>query len=290
MTCTVLFATLLLASPAAAAQERTDTSFTVPARGTLTLSNHTGRILVRGEPGNRVRVRATHPSQMQVEVRHSGDNVQVRETVRSGALRDVQYEVTVPHGWDVRLTGHRTGIVVESTRGTVWASSNRGDMIVRDVAAATLQSVNGEIRLTRARGDVRAEAVNDAINVSDVQGNVDVSTVNGSVILGSIDGMRVRGSTVNGRVQFSGAIRRGGDYSFDTHNGDVTLTVAPDIGADVTVATHGGNIEADFPVQVRGDISRRGVLEFTIGGGGARLHARSFNGAIRLLRSDRGRS
>ena len=90
--------------------------------------------------------------------------------------------------------------------------------------------------------------------------------------------------SVNGRVQFSGPIHRAGTYLFSTHNGDVTLTVPANTAADVSVATHGGSIEADFPVQVRGDIARRGELEFQLGAGGASVRIESFSGAIRLRR------
>jgi DUF4097 and DUF4098 domain-containing protein YvlB len=88
-------------------------------------------------------------------------------------------------------------------------------------------------------------------------------------------------------VQFSGPIHSGGTYVFITHNGDVTLTVPPTTAAEVTVATHGGSIEADFPVQVRGDMTRRGELSFRLGDGSARIRIESFSGAIRLRRADR---
>ena len=289
MTAALLLVLTLPAPPADVRQERTDTSFAVAERGTLTLENYRGRVVVRGAEDNRVHVRATHSAQTRVNVRHSTGSVRIDEAIRSGGPREVRYEITVPHGWEVRLTGHRTGIVIDGTRAAVRVSTNGGDITVRDVGAASLMSINGEIMLTGARGDVRAEAVNDGIQISDVRGDVEASTVNGSITLGAIDGSRVHGVTVNGRVQFTGVIRPGGDYSFDTHNGDVTLTLAADVGADVTVATHGGNVEADFPVQVRGDVQRSGVLRFTLGNGGARLHAQSFNGAIRLIRADRGR-
>lgn len=289
MTCALLLALALAAPTVEARQERTDTSFTVAAQGTLVLENYRGRVLVRGAAGNRVDVRATHPAQTRVSVRHSSGSVRIEEVLRSGGPREVQYEITVPHGWEVRVSGQRTGVVIEGTRGPVRVSTNGGDITARDVGVASLVTINGEITLTGARGDVRAETVNDGIRISDVRGAVDASTVNGSIALGAIDGNRVNGATVNGRIQFSGAIHAGGEYSFDTHNGDVTLTLPAGVGADVTVATHGGSVEADFPVQVRGDVQRSGVLRFTLGNGGARLHAQSFNGTIRLVRADRTR-
>ena len=80
------------------------------------------------------------------------------------------------------------------------------------------------------------------------EGDVVIEGVNGAIVLTNIDGSTVRTSTVNGRVEFQGRIRQGGRYEFDTHNGDITVTVPGDASASVTVATHEGSVEADFPV------------------------------------------
>jgi DUF4097 and DUF4098 domain-containing protein YvlB len=157
------------------------------------------------------------------------------------------------------------------------------------VAAAHLENVNGEIMLRNARGSVNVESVNKSINIDDVVGDVTAESVNGAVLLAGIDASIVRASSVSGRIQFAGRIRQGGTYSFDTHNGDVTVTLPAGAGADVKVATHSGSIEADFPVQLRTDAGRSGELGFTIGRGGAQLRIESFNGAIRIINADRRR-
>lgn len=286
MTPALLLAALLAAPWPAFAQVRTDTSFAVGASGTIRIETHHGNVRVRGADERRVRVQASHPSRVDVDIRMSGNMLRVDAENPRGLARDVDYDIVVPRGWGVRVDGHDLPIVIENTGGDVVASNFAGDLIVSDVASARLETVNGVVMLRGARGDVRVETVNDGARISDVVGNVTVEGVNGSIGLAGIDGATVKATTVNGRVQFQGRIREGGDYAFATHNGDVTVTVPGDASASVTVATHQGSVEADFPVSVRGDISRRGELQFRIGAGSATLRVESFSGAIRILRAD----
>jgi DUF4097 and DUF4098 domain-containing protein YvlB len=285
----ILLAAGLLALPAAA-QQNTDTTFAVERNGTLRLDNHQGRVLVRGWTESRMRIRAIHPARVHVEVRRTATAVRVEGEASRGPARGIDYEIDVPRGWNVHIDGHSTSIVIQETGGNLVASTVNGDIIVRGVAAANLENVNGEIMLRNARGNVNVETVNKGISIDDVVGDVAAESVNGAVSLTAIDASNVQASSVSGRIQFAGRIRQGGKYTFDTHNGDVTVTLPVGAGADVKVATHSGSIEADFPVQLRSESGRSGELGFQIGRGGAQLRIESFNGAIRILNADRRRS
>lgn len=272
-----------LASPAHA-QTRTDTTVAVGASGTVRIETFHGRARVTGWNRREVRVQASHPSRTEVQVRSREGGVRVEAEGWRGPARDVEFDVQVPTGWAVQIEGHELPVVVTDTRGDVRASNVQGDLIVSGIAGARLETVQGEVMLRDATGDVRIETVNKGVQVAVVTGNVVVEGVNGSISLDDVDGSSVSATTVNGRVQFSGPIRRGGTYLFSTHNGDVTLTLPSATAAEVSVATHGGSIEADFPVQVRGNVMRRGELNFELGAGGASLRIESFNGAIRIRR------
>jgi DUF4097 and DUF4098 domain-containing protein YvlB len=278
-------AILLVAAAPLAAQ--IDTTFNVGASGTLRLDNHRGSVLVRGWDRQSVRVQATHARRDEIEVRASSGVVRIDADATHGLAGNVEYEIDVPRGWALSIDGHDTPIVIQDTRGDVRAENLSGDVTVSGVLAARLETVHGAVSLSDARGTVNIDNVNEGIRVENVVGDVSAETVNGGITLDGIDGATVRAETVNGRILFSGRIQDGGTYSFVTHQGDVTLTIPGSTNANVSVATFGGSIEADFPVQVRGDITRRGELAFTIGRGGTSLRAESFNGAIRILRADR---
>lgn len=287
MTPGILLAAALLGTPApATAQVRTDTSFAAGASGTIRVETHHGRVRIRGAQDRRVHIRASHPSRTEIDIRETGGVLRVDAENARGVARDVEYDITVPRGWDVRVDAHEAPILIEDTGGDVVASNVQGDLVVSGVAGARLETVHGEVMVRNARGDVRIETVNQGVRLADVVGNVVVEAVNGSIGLANVDGARVEATTVNGRVQFEGRIHDSGEYIFATHNGDVTATLPGNANASVTVATHQGSVEADFPVSVRGDVSRRGELQFRIGGGSARIRLESFSGAIRILRAD----
>ena len=72
--------------------------------------------------------------------------------------------------------------------------------------------------------------------------------MNGSVTLSKVDGTSVTATSVNGDLDYDGPIRNGGRYTFSTHNGDITLSVAEATNASVSVSTFNGEFESSFPV------------------------------------------
>ena len=89
---------------------------------------------------------------------------------------------------------------------------------------------------------------------------------------------------MNGDVEYDGPIHDGGRYALSSHNGDITIAVAPTANAAVAVSTFGGEFESDFPVTMtEGRKGKR--FSFTLGkGGGAQIDLESFQGTIRLAR------
>ena len=83
-------------------------------------------------------------------------------------------------------------------------------------------------------------------------------TVNGEIKLDGVDAATVDANTVNGDISYAGPIRDGGRYSFSTHNGDITLTVAEGTNASVAVSTYNGEFESEFPVPLRAPERERG--------------------------------
>ncbi len=278
----VCLALACLASPAAA--QRTDTRLEVGATGTLRIDSQRGTIRIRGGAGRELHVLATHDARTRVDVRRAESGARIEVEQRSGA--GVDFEIVVPRGWAVNVDGLQTSVTIEDTEGDVDVENVGGSIVVRGVRTARLETVHGSVEVSDVRGSVHAESVNQAIRISNVVGDVTAESVNGAVLLTGINAGAVDASSVNGRIEFTGSIADRGSYTFDTHQGDVIVNVPAATNADVSVATHNGSIEADFPVQVRGDVTRRGELRFQIGRGGAVLRAESFNGAIRIRRAD----
>jgi hypothetical protein len=125
--------------------------------------------------------------------------------------------------------------------------------------------------------------VNGNVDVTDLDGDVDVSTVNGSIQV-STSG-HAQAQTVNGSIRAqTGRADWTGDAEFKTVNGSITVTLPSATAADVKAATVNGEIETDFPLTVRGRLSRR-RLEGTIGSGGRALELETVNGSIHIRKS-----
>ena len=89
-------------------------------------------------------------------------------------------------------------------------------------------------------------------------------TVNGEIALEGVNAATVDANTVNGDICVCRPNRNGGRYSFSTHNGDITLTVAEGTSANVAVSTFNGEFESEFPVPMSGTRKGKG-FNFTLG-------------------------
>ena len=247
-------ATLALNAPAAWSQDFRWHGAVAPGRS----------IEIKGVNGN---VRAEPSGSNEVEV------VAEKQSRRDDP-DDVRIEV-VPHAEGVTIcavypstSGRQPNECAPGKGGRMNVQNNDVTVkfTVRVPAGVTLigKTVNGEVEAERLNGDV------------------DLSTVNGSIAF-STTGMG-RASTVNGSIR--GEMGRA-DWSdtleMSTVNGGIELTLPQSLSTEVRASTVNGDISTDFPLTVRGRVSRR-RLEGTIGGGGRSLSLESVNGSITLKR------
>jgi DUF4097 and DUF4098 domain-containing protein YvlB len=124
--------------------------------------------------------------------------------------------------------------------------------------------------------------VNEDVQGKNLNGDISIDAVNGGVTLERITSSSVSVTTVNGDVSYDGVIQDGGQYSLNTHNGDVDVTVAATANTTVDVSTYNGEFETDFPVMLTR--TSRNRFSFVLGSGSGRLNLESFQGTIRLHR------
>jgi len=123
--------------------------------------------------------------------------------------------------------------------------------------------------------------VNGGVEADNLGGPIEAYTVNGGVNVSS-DGT-VRATTVNGSIKASvGSPEWDGELAFNTVNGGITLNLPSGLNAGVRAQTVNGEISTDFPITVKGKISRR-RLSGTVGNGGGDLSLSTVNGSIQLL-------
>lgn len=278
---TLMLATFALAVLAAA--PATDTTFAVRPAGRLELNNFSGSITVKTWARNEVRVAAEHTSRVEIAIENSGPLTRIKAVHRRGHPSEVDYELTVPAGLGLDLSGVMTDIEVEGVSGEVNTQSVQGEIVVTGGRNVKAGSVDGDIRIRRASGKIECTAVNGDVRVADSRGSVLATTVNGQVRLEAIDSDDVQATTVNGEIDYGGPIKDRGTYRFESHAGSVRVAVPERTNATVSVATFSGDFSSSFPVQLT-ETRRGGRLHFVLGTGSARLELESFAGEIQLHR------
>ena len=281
---TILAAAVVASLVSAPVQGQSDTTFAVPAGASLTVNNFGGAIVIHGWNQNRVKVHAEHGSRGRIEVSLLGNTVTVKASSRMGAPSVVDFDITVPQDMALTLGGTYTEIQVDGVKGAISAETVDGSIEVSGGSGIImLHSIQGSVTLANATGRIEVNSVNDNVELSNVSGQIKAETTNGDVELTGVKSPSVEATTINGDVLYEGTITDGGTYTFNSHNGDITVSVQEGANVTISVATANGDIDASFPLPLqRTDRGHR--YTFKLGNGSARLEAESFQGDIELRR------
>lgn len=232
-----------------------------------------------------------------VSIERSPDNmvhVRAEKIVNRGNVSDVRFQV-IEGGGDVRICALWRRDVCDneglhSRRNDDDDDNGRRDVQVRFTVRVPAGvrvdagTVNGEMRVKDVTSDVRASTVNGGVEVHNVGGEVRANTVNGRVQVGTHSGP-VNASTVNGDIDVRmDALSQGGDMSFRTVNGSVSIATPSSLDANVSMGAVHGSISSDWPVQLSGKFGPRHA-EGTIGRGGRSIKMETVNGSIELKKS-----
>ena len=279
-----MFFTLVTAALAFTAAQQVDTTVNVGRGQRLDLNAYGGEITVRAWNRNAVRVEATAEDRDRVEVSTTATAVSVRTQGRHGLPSEVNFRITAPPWMGLKVSGVHTNVKVEGIRAPISVETVEGEVDVNGGdGLVSLRSVQGSVSLRNAKGRISVNSVNEDVDVINSSGEVTAETVNGEIKLRIVEAATVDANTVNGDICYAGPIRNGGRYSFSTHNGDITLTVAEGVNASVAVSTYNGDFESEFPVPLQGTRKGKG-FNFTLGSGSAQVTLESFQGTIQLVR------
>ena len=265
-------------------QGQTDTTFAVPAGASLSVNNFGGSIIVHAWTQNRVKVHAEHGSRGAIEASLVGNTVTLKASSRHGAPSIVDFEITVPQDMALTLSGTYTEIEVDGVRGAISAETVDGSVNVRGGSGIiTLHSIQGSVTLADATGRIEVNSVNDGVELSNVSGQIKAETTNGDMTLMGIKSSSVDASTINGDVEYEGTVSDGGTYSFNSHNGDITVSIPEGANVTLSVATANGDIDPSFPLPLTRTEGKHRYT-FKLGTGSARMEVESFQGDIQLRR------
>lgn len=223
-------------------------SFKLNDGGRFSISNVNGSIIVTGGAGDSVEIVATKKADSQKEL----DKIEIEI---SSSADEIAVETELGESSHWFSYGNNSGSV-------------KYEIIVpQNTRLDSVETVNGDLKISGVSGEVVAESVNGDLDIRDLAGDVGLSTVNGGIeaVFSRLDDQqRVKVETVNGRV---------------------TITLPADADVEISADTLNGGINAsDFGLETdKGFVGSD--LNGKIGNGSARLNIDTVNGAIRIRKN-----
>jgi hypothetical protein len=202
-----------------------------------------------------------------------------------------------PNGGITVIGTNRRDIKVTARMQASARSQRDADELLREITIVTDRGIRAEgPRTYRDEGwsvgfvievpreiDLTLSSTNGGLRVEGVRGRLEMSTTNGGIALAAVSG-DVRGRTTNGgvTVDLDGDRWQGAGLDVRTTNGSVRLNVPERYHANLETGTTHGGLNFDFPVTMRGRISRQ--IETQLGDGGAPIRVSTTNGSVRVAR------
>jgi DUF4097 and DUF4098 domain-containing protein YvlB len=196
-------------------------------------------------------------------------------------------EVHVPVRSRLQIESFAGSISVSEVSGTVRAETVNGSITVTGQARQIqAESVNGSVEVSGASKDTHVESVNGSVTVRGASGELQASTVNGRLDVSGGSFERAHLETVSGSLAFDGALGSGATLEAETVSGSVVLALPGSLAADFSVSTFSGSVDNAFgpPATRVGRHTPEKELEFSTGGGGARVSVHTLSGSITLRR------
>jgi DUF4097 and DUF4098 domain-containing protein YvlB len=292
---TVVLTSLLTQASADARQNRApQTDQTVPAtRGTrLVIENKTGEVVIHAWDKDAVRVQARHNTRTKINVRPGTGAINIDAVAEKGPSGSVDYDISAPVWMPVKIEGQYDYVSVDGVLGEISVETVRGDIVFKNVGAASAKTIEGSIQIDGARGKLTLSSVNDDIKVTGASGEVAADTTNGAVSLTGMAASNVEVASVNGDIVYEGTLADRGHYSFTNHNGDVELTVPDNSNATFNVRAYNGEFTTSWPVKGpdSSQVRRGRRVSYTLGNGSADVELESFGGDITLRRAGAART
>lgn len=277
----VLLATVLFGMPTSVQ----DTLIQVRQGDLLVLRHFSGAVEVEAWGRNELRAVAEDEETLRFRVSRSGSRIEMEVRDREDRDWAEELKLFVPTWLDLDVSGRELDMEVRGVEGKVLLHTLEGDIVLEELGGEVeASSMDGSIDARGLRGTASLKTGDDDITVIESSAELNLESVEGDIELGRSNTRRIEARTTDGDVDFSGVLLPGGVYAFESHGGELTLTLDPPVNADMTVLVYEGDLESDFPIRTRGYRSGED-LRFVIGDGGAQVLLNAFDGEVRLRRA-----
>ena len=263
----------------AAAPSQVEKTIVTSASPQISISNMTGKVIVKGWDRSQVHVNYTSSSpQVAVnmeELPPQGPANKVHFTTyivsHSAAEQNstVDYTLQVPAGASLEIRNPQGMVQVESVQGDTTVDSLGGDVSVADAGGhLSVRSVGGNIEVIRPSGRVEAYSINGSLHFVNPRSS------------------RLRGTTTSGDIVYEGDFAPGGDYVLSDYSGNMNIICPPSASFELNAKTVRGKVDNSFPLvsrpSSRAMFPSANSLFGTYSTGEATLELTSFSGTIHI--------
>lgn len=264
--------------PAAAGQETIQETLAATEDGTVKITNAAGSVRVRGWDRDSVAVTGTLGAGSEgLDFSVTGRETRIRVVLPQGAserLRGTDLVVRVPGESHVAVRAAAADVDVDSVNGVVDAESVSGRVRVAGFPRMVYaQSAGGDVDVEAMSKVVRAESVEGTVTVRDARGYVEVSTISGDAVLEGRDVWEGEVTTVSGRIRFEGSFADNGSFYFESHSGDIGLSLTGGADPAFEIVSFSGAVEDSVTNDSDG------------GGPGSLVKIKTFKGSVRIDRN-----
>ncbi len=177
---------------------------------------------------------------------------------------------------EILVTGLTSSADVSSVSGRV--------VVTGEIAQLSAESMDGGIDVEVNAGIVRLKTAGGAIALRGTATDATLSTVSGAATMVVAGTERARMETVSGHLTFDAALLPGGNYTLESHSGDISIRLPADFNGAIQLTALEGRVTNRL---TKSPVNRtnQGRGELLATGGGrttAELVARTFKGAIVL--------
>ena len=278
---------------AAGGEKQFERKFQVSPGGTLSLDTDAGSVSVTGTGGNEVIVMARIEGRdrdvesFTIDAKQNAGGVEVTGRAPKSFWRllrgsdfDVEFIISVPKEYNVRLSTAGGNVHVADLKGKVDGGTSGGNIQLKQIeGTTTVETSGGDIQADGLKGDLSAETSGGSVKVRNVTGSVIAETSGGNINVEEVDG-KVSAETSGGNVTVKVRGANKGVHA-ETSGGNVTIAIGKTVGGTIDASTSGGDVICDLPITVSGKISESRI-KGTVNGGGELIYAHTSGGNVRI--------
>jgi DUF4097 and DUF4098 domain-containing protein YvlB len=284
----VLAILALLAAAPALAEEKVDLKGEAASDGTVHIENIAGSIVVKGWDRDEIAVTGTLGDDVERLDFETGRKSRVKvvypkksKNIREGA----DLEIMVPAGSDLEIECISADISVTGVRGEIEASAISGGVTIEgECEELEAESISGDVLVVGGAPEMQVGSISGSVEARGGRAEVEAETVSGGIELEFDEFLNLTVESVAGDATVRGALHEDASVEIELHSGDLVLVVPADVSADFGIETFSGDVDDAFGHEAT-KVSKYAPgkeLEFTTGGGDARVRISTFSGKVTI--------